>query len=156
MAMNDKQTAVVVGVGPGLGLALVRCFADAGMNVAMAARNKDKLSRLMDGADADRVRAYATDATDGASVDALFEAVERDFGQPDLVAFNAGGFVRGRVLDITAEDFETCWRNGCLGGFNVGQAAARRMAAKGSGTIIFTGATAAFRGGAGFVCLAMP
>ena len=45
---------------------------------------------------------------------------------------------------------------GCLGGFHVGQAAARAMVEAGSGTILFTGATASLRGGAGFANLAVP
>ena len=44
---------------------------------------------------------------------------------------------------------------GCLGGFLVGREAARGMAERGSGTIIFTGATAAMRGGANFMNLAV-
>ncbi len=43
-----------------------------------------------------------------------------------------------------------------MGGFLVGQAAARRMVPAGHGTILFTGATASLRGLAGFINLAMP
>ena len=154
--MGESQTAIVVGAGPGLGLALVRCFAEAGMNVAMASRNPEKLAAIRPDDWGDKVRAYPTDATDEAAVQGLFGAVSNDFGDPDLVVFNAGGMVRGEVLELTAEEFERCWRVGCLGGFHVGQAAARRMLPRGRGTIIFTGATAALRGGAGFVGLAMP
>jgi NAD(P)-dependent dehydrogenase (short-subunit alcohol dehydrogenase family) len=64
--------------------------------------------------------------------------------------------VPGGILDITPESFERCWRIGCMGGFLVGQAAARLMASIGAGTIIFTGATASLRGSAGFANLAVP
>ena len=86
----------------------------------------------------------------------VFERVDRDFGEADLVVFNAGAFHRGNVVDIDPADFERCWRVGCLGGLLVGQAAARRMVGRGRGTILFTGATAALRGGAGFANLAVP
>jgi NAD(P)-dependent dehydrogenase (short-subunit alcohol dehydrogenase family) len=46
------------------------------------------------------------------------------------------------------------WRTNCQAGFLVGQAAARRMAPRGKGTIIFTGATASLRGGANFAAFA--
>jgi NAD(P)-dependent dehydrogenase (short-subunit alcohol dehydrogenase family) len=72
------------------------------------------------------------------------------------VVFNAGVFEPGSILSIAPGDFERCWRVGCLGGFLVGQAAAKRMAAKGAGTILFTGATASLRGSAGFANLAVP
>jgi NAD(P)-dependent dehydrogenase (short-subunit alcohol dehydrogenase family) len=51
---------------------------------------------------------------------------------------------------------ERCWRVGCLGGFHVGQEAARRMFNREHGTIIFTGATASLRGSTGFASLAVP
>lgn len=148
-----KSVALVVGVGPGLGSALVRRFAAAGMMVAMARRNPDKLQDLAGEAGG---RAYACDVADPAAVAALFDSVEGDLGAPGLVAFNAGAYMRGGILEITPEDFERCWRIGCMGGFLVGQAAARRMVPAGQGTILFTGATAALRGSAGFMNLAVP
>ncbi len=148
-----KTVALVVGVGPGLGSALARRFAQAGMAVAVARRNPDKLDGLTKEIDG---RAYTCDVTNPASVEAMFEAVDRDLGAPGLVAFNAGAYQRGGILEIAPEDFERCWRIGCLGGFLVGQAAARRMVAAGEGTILFTGATAALRGSAGFMNLAVP
>ncbi len=154
--MADRRAAVVVGVGPGLGFALVRRFARAGMAVAMAARAKDRLEQLLQEAPVAGARAYACDATDEAAVGRLFEAAERDLGAPELVVFNAGTFEPGGVLEIAAADFERCWRVGCLAGFLVAQAAARRMLAQGRGTLIFTGATAALRGGARFANLAVP
>ena len=148
-----NSVAVVVGAGPGLGLALARRFAEAGMVVAVARRRSDGLQGL---ADEIGGRAYTCDATERVQVDDLFDAVESDLGAPTLVVFNAGTYKPGNILEIAPEDFERCWRVGCLGGFNVGQAAARRMVRAGEGTVIFTGATAALRGSAGFANLAVP
>lgn len=157
----SQETAVIVGVGPGLGGALARRFARAGMQTAIAARDLDKLKRLAEhGAPPDappgRVRPYVCDVAKAGDVATLFETVGNELGAPTVVVFNAGAFVRGGILESTADEFERCWRVGCLGGFLVGQAAARRMVERGSGTIIFTGATASLRGGAGFVNLAVP
>lgn len=159
---ESVETAVVVGVGPGLGRALVERFAAAGMRVAAAARDGERVRRLVAdlGQAPARVRAHACDATAEGDVEALFEAVGREWGRPHLVVFNAGTFVPGEVLETGAEEFERCWRVGCLGGFLVGQAAARAMtdgdATEGpKGTILFTGATASLRGGAGFANLAV-
>jgi NAD(P)-dependent dehydrogenase (short-subunit alcohol dehydrogenase family) len=154
--MNGKQVAVVVGVGPGLGFALVRRFARAGMAVAMAARDKDRLDQLLAKEPIEGARAYACDATDRADVDRLFAQIDRDLGTPEVVVFNAGAFRPGGILEIDPADFEQCWRIGCLAGFLVGQAAAGRMVQQGHGTIIFTGATAALRGSARFANLAVP
>jgi NAD(P)-dependent dehydrogenase (short-subunit alcohol dehydrogenase family) len=50
--------------------------------------------------------------------------------------------------------FEKVWRLGCYAGFLFGREAARRMAPRGKGTILFTGATASVRGGAQFAAFA--
>jgi NAD(P)-dependent dehydrogenase (short-subunit alcohol dehydrogenase family) len=149
--MADK-VALVVGAGPGLGAALARRFAEGGYRVAVARRRTDDVTDL---AEEIGGKAYACDAADHTSVTALFDGVTADLGTPTLVSYNAGAYSPGSVLEITAEEFERCWRIGCLGGFNVGQTAARGMVDSGGGTLLFTGATAALRGGKGFVNLAV-
>ena len=151
------QTALVCGVGPGLGLALVRCFTQAGMQVAMCARRLEQLQSWAadlagDGA---RVHAYACDVTSEEEVTRMYQQLQTDLGVPDLVVYNAGAFMPARVTEIQTTDFERCWRVGCLGGFLVGREAARLMETRATGTIIFTGATASLRGGAGFANLAV-
>jgi NAD(P)-dependent dehydrogenase (short-subunit alcohol dehydrogenase family) len=152
----SKQVAVIVGVGPGLGFALVKRFASAGMAVAMAARDQDRLEQLLAEEPLEDTRAYACDATDPAAVDRLFARIDDELGAPEVAVFNAGAFQPGGILEITPAEFERCWRIGCLAGFLVAQAAARRMVERGHGTIIFTGATAALRGSARFANLAVP
>jgi NAD(P)-dependent dehydrogenase (short-subunit alcohol dehydrogenase family) len=154
--MAARETAIVFGVGPGLGWALARRFMAEGMQVGAVARDEAKLDSLIESGGGQGIRPYAADVSNGEDVLRVFESVDRDFGEPDLVVFNAGAFQRDNVLDIDPADFERCWRVGCLGGLLVGQAAARRMVKRGHGTIIFTGATAALRGSAGFANLAVP
>ncbi len=154
--MAVGETAIVFGVGPGLGWALAkRCLSES-MRVGAVARDEAKLKSMIESAGGGDIRPYAADVSNSEDVAQVFEAVDRDLGEPDLVVFNAGAFQRGNVIDIDPADFERCWRVGCLGGLLVGQAAARRMVRRGRGTIIFTGATAALRGGAGFANLAVP
>ena len=160
--MAEPEVAVVVGVGPGLGAALARRFAKAGLKVAVAARRRERLAPLAEELGAS---AYACDATSEAEVEGLFAAVARELGAPRLVVYNASAFVRKSILETTVEEFERCWRVACLGGFLVGRAAVRlmlpRVAEHGAtdrgagGTILFTGATAALRGGALFHNLAV-
>jgi NAD(P)-dependent dehydrogenase (short-subunit alcohol dehydrogenase family) len=139
-----------------LGWAVAQRFAEAGMRVVAAARDEAHLNRLLADDTTGRVSAFAGDASDGEQVDALFEFALTEAGPPDVVVFNAGTFEPGGVLEIAPEDFERCWRVGCYAGFLVGQAAARLMVARGSGTLIFTGATASLRGSARFANLAVP
>jgi NAD(P)-dependent dehydrogenase (short-subunit alcohol dehydrogenase family) len=160
--MDQPEVALIVGAGPGLGFSLARRFARAEMNVAIAARSAERLQALAAGCSGitHQCRAYVCDAIDEGEVETLFRQVDAELGEPNLVVYNAGAFVRKSVLDTTAKEFEHCWRVGCLGGFLVGRAAARRMAARverggPGGTIIFTGATASLRGSALFANLAV-
>lgn len=154
--MQSRETAIIFGVGPGLGWALAKRFVTENMQVAAVARDETKLNSLIMSGGSQDLRPYTADVSKSDDVLRVFDSVDRDFGVPDIVVFNAGAYQKGNVLDIDPADFERCWRIGCLGGLLVGQAAARRMVKRGHGTIIFTGATAALRGSAGFANLAVP
>ncbi len=130
------ETALIVGGGPRTGGAIGRLCAAEGMKVALAVRTPDRIVPLASEIGA---RAYACDATKRDQVEALFAAVERDLGAPDLVVFNPAGRVAGPIQEIDPNDAE---RSLAIldGAFLVAQAAARRMVARGSGTLAFTGA----------------
>ncbi len=151
---TNREVTVIAGVGPGLGLSLAERFAAAGHVVAMLARTPDKLAAWTEKNPS--LRGYPCDVTDPASVKAAFAAIDKDLGAPSCAVFNAGAFERASILDVTPESFERCFRVGCLAGLLIGQEAARRMVQRGSGTILFTGATASLRGSAYFVNLASP
>lgn len=157
--MDRRQVAVVVGAGPGLGFALARRFSRAEMHVALAARDVTRLEAMAAECSGvnHRGRAYRCDATQEEQVEDLFRHSAAELGQPDLVVYNAGAFVPRGIIETSADEFERCWRVGCLGGFLVGRAAARSMLARPqpSGTILFTGATASLRGSARFHNLAV-
>lgn len=148
--MPSKEHAIIIGVGPGLGAALVERCAREGLAVSAGARNVERLRALLDQRSLKDVAAKPCDVTDAASVDDLFASAISVHGTPSLVVFNASGYARGGILDLTASQMEAAWRVGCLGGFHVGQAAARAMLPQGRGSIIFTGATASLRGSANF------
>ena len=160
--MVQGGVALIVGAGPGLGSALARCVVRAGMNAAVAARDGARLqplARELTGPGS-QGRAYDCDAAVEADVESLFGRVKVDLGEPSLVVYNAGTFVRRGILETEPDEFERCWRVLCLGGFLVGRAAARLMTARAEkggsgGTVIFTGATASKRGGAGFANFAV-
>jgi NAD(P)-dependent dehydrogenase (short-subunit alcohol dehydrogenase family) len=156
-SMSNAETAIVVGVGPGLGMAVVRACTSAGMNVIAAARNVERVAKLVSGLGSS-VEAIACDATQEAQVAELFRQGALSYGAPSFVVFNAGAFVPKGILETDAVEFERCWRVGCLGGFLVGREAARVMLeapADQVKTIIFTGATASLRGSARFHNLAV-
>lgn len=153
----EGQIGLVVGAGTELGAALARELAAAQMRVALVANAADTLASVTRGrlAESSEVRSFECDVTRPDDVDALFEAIAAAWGVPDLVVHDAGISGQGRLLDMDPEAFERCWRVGCMGGFLVGCAAARRMMARGSGTIVFTGTAASRRAGEGRSSLAV-
>jgi NAD(P)-dependent dehydrogenase (short-subunit alcohol dehydrogenase family) len=153
--MPSNTHAIVIGVGPGLGAALVERCAREGMKVSAGARDRERLRALLDERGLGGVTALRCDVTDAANVGDLFREAIAAHGVPDLVIFNASGYARGSILDLAPGQVEAAWRVGCLGGFQVGQAAAKAMVPAGRGTILFTGATASLRGSANYAPFAM-
>ena len=151
-----SESALIVGVGAGLGWGLVEKFSAEGFKVAAAARQKARLEEFKELDGLGDVSCHACDVTDEKEVEKLFDDVIAAHGTPDVVVFNAGNLVIGEVTNLSADDFHYSWRVGCFGGFLVGRAAARAMLERGSGTIIFTGATASIRGSARCASLAVP
>ena len=141
--MSEQETALIVGAGAGLSASLARQAARQGMRVALAARNTEKLAPL---AAETGASAYACDVTDRQAVEALFDAVARDLGPPDLVVFNPSARQRGPFLELEAEGVERAIAVTAFGGFLVAQAAVRAMLPRGSGSILFTGASASVKG----------
>jgi len=150
------KVALGVGAGDAIGAAFARRFAAGGYAVAVARRDPAKSESLVAEIQAagGRAAAFAVDARDEAAVAALFDAVERDLGPVEVCLYNAGANFRSPVRETGADMFEKVWRLGCLGGFLAGREAARRMVPRGRGAILFTGATASLRGGAGFAAFA--
>jgi NAD(P)-dependent dehydrogenase (short-subunit alcohol dehydrogenase family) len=154
---HSKQAAVIVGVGPGLGMTLAHRFARGGFAVALVARSEQKLAAAAQEIEAagGEALAVAADATDADAADKAFERVRNELGPIRVLIYNAGTFEPGGIAEIRPQDFERCWRSNCLGGFLTGRQALRDMTQAGQGTIIFTGASASLRGSAGFANLAV-
>lgn len=141
--MAERKSALIVGAGSGLSASLARLLAREGWAIGLAARNADKLSALCAQTGA---RAWSCDATDPAGVAKLFEDVEGALGAPDVVVYNASARARGPVAELASQDVRQAIDVSAFAGFLVGQQAARRMLAKGQGTILFTGASASVKG----------
>lgn len=137
------ETALIVGAGPGLSAAVARRFAAEGIGVSLAARDTDKLAELCGEIGA---TAHQCDVTDQDQVEALFDAVGAASGVPDIVMFNASARVGGGIAEVDPEAVLNSLKITGFGGFLVGQAAAKRMIERGSGTILITGSSASVKG----------
>jgi NAD(P)-dependent dehydrogenase (short-subunit alcohol dehydrogenase family) len=143
MTTPRPAIALIVGAGSGLSASLARLFSREGMRVAIAARNTANLAALSGETGA---QSFVCDAADAAQVARLFEDVESRLGTPDVVVYNASARLRGSLIELVPAEVEHALRVSAFGGFLVAQQAARRMLPKGSGAILFTGASASVKG----------
>ncbi len=141
MAVNER--ALIVGAGAGLSAAIARHCARDGMQVFLAARDVQKLAAL---AHETKATAIACDATSATDVERLFAQIDAGGDRIDLVVYNASGRARGPIIELDPAAVEQAVKVTALGGFLVAQQAARRMVKQGSGTILFTGASASVKG----------
>jgi NAD(P)-dependent dehydrogenase (short-subunit alcohol dehydrogenase family) len=141
----SEPVCVVVGVGPGNGTAIASRFAREGYAVALLARSLPHITQLAE--DLGTARAFTCDVSDGASVAAAFEDVRTSMGSPDVLVYNAGSGTWGDVEQVSPQAFESAWRVNALGAFMASREVIGGMKERGSGAILFIGATASRRGG---------
>ncbi|MFT5504001.1 MAG: NAD(P)-dependent dehydrogenase (short-subunit alcohol dehydrogenase family) [Gammaproteobacteria bacterium] len=144
--------ALIVGAGRGNSAAIARALRSEGYQVALAARNIDKLSDQKTQLPA---LTLACDATDENQVAQLFSELDQQMGPLDLVVFNPSSYTSGSIVDINIEAARQALLLTAFGGFLVAQQAAKRMLDAGKGAIFFTGATASVKGFANFSPFAM-
>lgn len=149
----SENVCVVIGVGPGNGLALAKRWLASGAKVALLSRNLERLKGVAAEL-GDHAHAFQCDASDPESVAAALDAVAQELGPVDTLVYNAGSGTWGGFESIDAESLEQSWRVNALGLFAAAKAVAPTMAERGSGNIAVVGAGAAWRGRAGTIAFA--
>jgi NAD(P)-dependent dehydrogenase (short-subunit alcohol dehydrogenase family) len=146
-----NATCAVIGAGDFIGSAVARRFAAEGYTVFAGRRTAVKLEKLkkeIEDAGGSCV-ARGLDARKEEDVTAFLQ--EADAHAPlDVVIINPGANVMFPILETTERVFRKVWEMTCYAGFLAGRESAKLMLARGKGTILFTGATASIRGGAGY------
>lgn len=136
------RLALVTGAGRGIGEAVVTALVERGARVLATDLLPDGVERLA-GTYPDQVTARRLDVTDAAAVEALVAETEDTLGPLDI-AVNVAGLLRGSpVVDLTDEDWAATFAVNTNGVFHVSRAAARRMAGRGSGSIVTVASNAA-------------
>lgn len=140
---NRRPVCAVVGVGPGLGVALARRFAH-GYAVALVARGADKLVSFAKEIEAEggQALAVAADVSKSDDIAAAFDKIRSELGDVDALLYNAAMRPFGKLMDTKPSTFENTWRVTAFGAFLAAQAVVPSMLKRGAGVIIFTGATA--------------
>jgi short-subunit dehydrogenase len=145
--VNDRhrpvpdQVVVITGASQGIGRETALLFGQEGSCVVVAARNEEALRTRADeierhGGEAEVVVA---DVAVNADVEAIAERAVARFGRIDTWVNNAAVSVYARVDEMTPEEIERVIRVNLIGQIFGSKAAAVRMRAAGSGTIINVG-----------------
>lgn len=145
---QSKRVAIVTGVGPGTGAAIVRRFAEGGYTVAMLARNRDRLDALA--REIPNARPFPCDVTDQTQLNATLDAINADLGAPQVLIHNAVGGAFGNFMEIDPEILNRNFQVNAMALLYLARKLAPAMVAAGEGAIIASGNTSALRGKANF------
>lgn len=136
-------TTLVVGVGPGLGAAVAREFAEAGAPVAIGARSMEFISGLAEELRKRGGKAFALpyDATDEVEVGRAIRRAVTEMGPVRHLIYNVGRAAWGSLEEVSPEAFMASWKSGAYGAYLHARHLIPAMVEHGGGSVTFTGAT---------------
>jgi len=152
---KPTPTAIVAGLGAGLGNALCRRLAAAGYRVAGLARGAGTGENLLRDLGPECFLAVRCDLTDADQVHAAVSQVEARFGAPAAYIHNAARLHHQPFLETDPGEIESLWRTVCLGAVHGAQRVLPAMLANRQGALLFIGATASIKAGANFAAFGM-
>jgi rhamnose utilization protein RhaD (predicted bifunctional aldolase and dehydrogenase)/NAD(P)-dependent dehydrogenase (short-subunit alcohol dehydrogenase family) len=128
----EGQVAVVTGAGGAIGAAVAHAFARAGAEVALL--DLDPTAAEAKAAEiGNSALSVQCDVTDGASVQAAFQAVTEAFGGVDIAVSNAGAAWQGRIGEVDEAILRKSFELNFFAHQKVAQAAVGIMLKQGTG-----------------------
>jgi NAD(P)-dependent dehydrogenase (short-subunit alcohol dehydrogenase family) len=145
MTVLSGRVALVTGASSGLGRHFAKMLAAAGASVVLGARRADRLASLADEirSAGGTVSTLSLDVTDEASIAAAFGGIQR----LDILVNNAGIAPAAPAMELSAADWDATMATNLRGAFLVAQAAAKKMAPAGGGSIVNIASIAGLRTG---------
>jgi NAD(P)-dependent dehydrogenase (short-subunit alcohol dehydrogenase family) len=134
--------AIVIGVGPGIGLSVARRFARGGMPVAVIARTEGTVDAAVSALRDDGARravGLVADSTDEPGLRAALDAATDSHGVPDVLVYNAARIRYDSVGELSAAELLDTYAVNVAGAVTAAAHVGPKMAAAGQGTIIITG-----------------
>ena len=145
----ERPHCLIIGVGPGTGLACVRRFVEEGYKVSMIARHAGRLESWQK--EIPNTVGYPTDLNDLETSRASLEQIKAKQGLPKVIVYNASLATLGSYADLDVVLFERNFRANTTGLLVTAQVFGPDMVAAGGGAIVITGNTGARRGVPNFV-----
>jgi NAD(P)-dependent dehydrogenase (short-subunit alcohol dehydrogenase family) len=134
----DGKVAIVTGASRGLGRAMALALAEAGADVALAARSRGRLEETAHQIEklGRRALVVPTDVSVYAEVEALVNRTVDGLGGLDIVVNNSGIARVAALAEMPPDEFTRTLAVNLVGAFNGCRAAAAHLIAQGSGKII--------------------
>lgn len=135
-------TLAIVGAGPGMGLAIARTFGRNGFQVALVARNQDKLTKLVAQLEEEGITAagFTADVSDRSSIVAAFDAVKARFGPVDVLEFSPANSALpfATPTEVSIANLQPQIDFYIYGAITAVEQVLPDMLTRGSGTLLFT------------------
>ncbi|MBI4911108.1 MAG: SDR family NAD(P)-dependent oxidoreductase [Acidobacteria bacterium] len=133
--------AAIVGVGPGIGLAVARRFAKGGMDLALISRDMGPLEGFRDtlAPIGGKVHLYECDAGEHVPLAKVFQEIREHQGTPDALVYNASVMKEVPASRVSPEGLAREFRTNCLGALVSAHEVLPGMRKRGRGSILFTG-----------------
>lgn len=136
--------AFVTGASSGLGEAIARRFAGAGVRVVAAARRQDRLAALVDEFGEDLIFSSVLDVRDRDAIERLVASLPRDFAEVDVLVNNAGAALGLEPAhEASVENWEQMIATNCTGLVCVTRALLPGMVTRRRGHVVNLGSIAA-------------
>jgi NAD(P)-dependent dehydrogenase (short-subunit alcohol dehydrogenase family) len=151
--MTHRRTLLVTGIAEGLGVEIAATFAEAGYDILGLSRSERCSEQVRTRLEPSK-RRYSHLACDLTRQDDVSRILAPHAERVDVLIHNAQTLMIKPFAETSPANFEQVWRTCCLGAMAAAQSVIQHMAARKTGTVIFTGATAGLRGGANFAAFA--
>ena len=132
------RVAIVTGAGKGIGAGCALGLAEAGADVALAARTASDLDAVAERITALGRRAIAvpTDVTDADQLQALVTRTVDELGRVDILVNNAGGWDPRPVMATSPRNVEAAFKFNVLAAFTLTQLCVPHMVETGGGSVV--------------------
>jgi NAD(P)-dependent dehydrogenase (short-subunit alcohol dehydrogenase family) len=143
----DGKTALVAGIGPGVGAHVAQAYAAVGANVVLVARSKDKVDALAAEITAAGGSAVGVQCDVGVKEDLerMVDTARSTYGHIDISFYNAfTAPINDSMFDDSDEDWQNCFNVNMLAPYRLAKMLVPAMKKKGSGSIIHVLSTSGF------------